>query len=189
MLRTNGASVMLRIDQARAFPRALGILLAVSFTAAGSGGVLAKSRVKKPASEPAGVGDALMSPRRRRRCASSPSTRCSPSTTASRGVNPAPSSSHPPIRRPGPTSPAMRRLPSSPLRRPATSRSACLPSARLRACCGQKWRGVESQMRAEAKSVEGCKADEDRCSVAERKFLALTAFRARRRPARPYRNH
>src|SRR3954471_16036882 len=42
---------MLRIDQARAFPRALGILLAVSFTAAGCGSVLAKSRVKKPVVE------------------------------------------------------------------------------------------------------------------------------------------
>src|SRR3954470_4819962 len=51
MLRTIGASVMLRIDQARGIPRALGLLLALSFTAAGSGGASAKSRIKKPVAE------------------------------------------------------------------------------------------------------------------------------------------
>src|SRR5580693_9079307 len=51
MPRTNGASVMLRIDRARALPRALGFMLAVSLTAAGCGGALAKSRVKRPALE------------------------------------------------------------------------------------------------------------------------------------------
>lgn len=38
---------MLRIDRARAIPRGLGILLVISFTIAGCGGVLAKSRIKK----------------------------------------------------------------------------------------------------------------------------------------------
>src|SRR4051812_41846404 len=51
MLRTIGASVMLRIDQARGIPRVLGMLLAISFVAAGTGSSLAKSRVKKPVVE------------------------------------------------------------------------------------------------------------------------------------------
>jgi hypothetical protein len=42
---------MLRIEQARAFPRALGFMLAVSLTAAGCGGAWAKSRVRKPVAE------------------------------------------------------------------------------------------------------------------------------------------
>ena len=36
-----------------------------------------------------------------------------------------------------------------------------------------KWRGVDARMRLEAKSVEDCKVDEDRCSGVERKFIAL----------------
>src|SRR4051812_18028902 len=48
---------MLRIDQARAFPRALGVVLAVCFTIAGSGAVLAKSRVKKPIFEPSAASE------------------------------------------------------------------------------------------------------------------------------------
>jgi predicted transglutaminase-like cysteine proteinase len=36
-----------------------------------------------------------------------------------------------------------------------------------------KWRGVEARIRAEAKSVEGCKSDEDRCSSVERTFVAF----------------
>ncbi len=47
----NGASVMLRIDQARAFPRALGFVLAGVVSVSACDGAFAKSRAKKTAIE------------------------------------------------------------------------------------------------------------------------------------------
>jgi predicted transglutaminase-like cysteine proteinase len=37
-----------------------------------------------------------------------------------------------------------------------------------------KWRGVQSKMIAEAKSIRDCRVDESRCSAVEQKFIALT---------------
>jgi predicted transglutaminase-like cysteine proteinase len=170
---------MLRIDQARAFPRALGILLAVSFTAAGTGGVLAKSRVKKPLSEPA-------------------------METLHLGATPDLGATPPPVRfftinavlakhdnqtrgKPGAVDVAS--VDSSLVSRPDIATDAPPPAAlappisdepfglfTFRAPEGllwAKWRGVEARMRAEAKSIENCKEDDDRCSAAERKFVAF----------------
>jgi predicted transglutaminase-like cysteine proteinase len=166
---------MLRIDQARAIPRALGFLLAVWFTAAGCGGVLAKSRIKKPVSEQptwetpyAGATpppvrfftiNAVLAKHDGLARAQSSAVQVASADTSS-----------------GTKSDVISDLPAAPALAPMTSEEP-FGLFTFRAPEGLlwlKWRGVEARMRAEAKSVEDCKSDEDRCSAVERKFIALT---------------
>jgi predicted transglutaminase-like cysteine proteinase len=164
--------IMLRIDQARAFPRALGCLLLVSFTAAGCGGVLAKSRIKKPVTEQPAYetpyAGATPPPVRFFTINAVLAKHDSQSRAKSGAVQLA--SADPSTR-----SDVVSDAPPAVVAAPPTSDEPFglftfrAPEGLLWA----KWRGVETRMRAEAKSLEGCKVDEDRCSAAERKFVAL----------------
>ena len=165
---------MLRIDQARAFPRALGILLAVSFTAVGCGSVVAKSRVKKPVIEDSGWQTPYAAP-------TPPPVRfftINAVLAKHDGLSQAKSdavqlaSANASL---GTRSDVASDLPASPAVAPLTSEEP-FGLFTFRAPEGLlwvKWRGVEARMQAEAKSIESCKSDEDRCSGAERRFVAF----------------
>src|SRR4051794_3062029 len=173
MLRTTGASVMLRIDQARGIPRALGILLALSFTAAGCGSVLAKSRVKKPVAEDTSWQTPYAAPTpppvrfftinsvlARHDGLSRAKSDAVQLAAANASVG---------------TRDVMSDAPASPAVAPMVSEEP-FGLFTFRAPEGLlwvKWRGVGIRMQAEAKSIESCRADDDRCSVAERRFVAL----------------
>jgi predicted transglutaminase-like cysteine proteinase len=166
---------MLRIEQARAIPRALGLLLVVSFTAAGSGGVLAKSRIQKAVSEHLSWETPYAG-------ATPPPVRfftinavlakydgLSRAKSGTVEVASADASS-------GTRSDVVGELPAAAAVAPMTSEEP-FGLFTFRAPEGLlwvKWRGVEARMRDEAKSVADCKSDEDRCSRAERRFIALT---------------
>jgi predicted transglutaminase-like cysteine proteinase len=178
---------MLRIEQARAFPRALGFMLAVSLTAAGCGGAWAKSRVRKPVAEfqikdapdaaPDNSFSVAMPPQVRfftinavlakhdRQLRSEPD-----------GLQVASASAGSAPDKPGVLSDA----PSEAVVAPATSEEP-FGLFIFRAPEGlvwEKWRGVEAKMRAEAKSVEACRADDKQCTGASRKFIGLADFAA-----------
>jgi predicted transglutaminase-like cysteine proteinase len=171
---------MLRIDRARAIPRALGLLLVVSFAAAGSGGALAKSRVKKPVSEQSASGQPAWQ---------TPFAGATPPPVRSFTIN-AVLARHDGLSRA--KSGGVQVASADPSREIKPDIASDLPPAAVAApptsdepfglftfrapegVLWAKWRGVEARMRAETKSVEGCKADDDRCSGAERRFIALS---------------
>jgi predicted transglutaminase-like cysteine proteinase len=164
---------MLRIDQARAIPRALRLLLVVLLTAAGSGGVLAKSPIKKPVSEQPSwetpYAGATPPPVRFftiNAVLAKHDGRSGPKTSALRVAS---------ADRSDTTSDVVSDLTAAAAVAPMTSEEP-FGLFTFRAPEGllwTKWRGVETRMRTEARSVEGCKSDEDRCSSAERKFIAF----------------
>jgi predicted transglutaminase-like cysteine proteinase len=165
---------MLRIDQARAIPRALGFMLVVSFTVAGSAGASAKSRVKKPAPEQPAFETPYAG-------ATPPQVRfftinavlakhdgLSRSKPDALQVASADASS-------GATSNVVSDLPPAAPFTPITSEEP-FGLFTFRAPEGllwEKWHGVEAKMRAEAKSVEACRADDRQCADASKKFIAL----------------
>jgi predicted transglutaminase-like cysteine proteinase len=165
---------MLRIDQARGIPRALGLLLVVSFTAVGCGGSLAKSRVKKPVSEETSW--------------QTPYAGATPPPVRFFTIN-AVLAKHDGLSRPRPGTVDVASADASIGTKsdvvsdaPATRAVAPMTSEEpfglftFRAPEGLlwiKWRGVEARMHAEARSIEGCRSDEDRCSGVERKFVAF----------------
>jgi predicted transglutaminase-like cysteine proteinase len=177
---------MLRIEQARAFPRALGFMLAVSLTAAGCGGAWAKSRVRKPVAEfqvkdtpdtaPDTSFSVAMPPQVRfftinavlakhdRQLRSQPDgLQVASAGDASAGSAPDKS---------GVLSDAS----SEAVMAPATSEEP-FGLFTFRAPEGllwTKWRGVEAKMQAEAKLIEACKADADQCVPGSSKVIALT---------------
>jgi predicted transglutaminase-like cysteine proteinase len=165
---------MLRIDQAREIPRALGLLLVVSFTAAGMSGAQAKSRVKKPASEETSW--------------QTPYAGATPPPVRFFTIN-AVLAKHDGLSRAksgamdvasadasiGTSSDVVSDAPASRAVAPMTSEEP-FGLFTFRAPEGLlwvKWRGVEARLRAEARSIDSCKSDDDRCSSAERKFVAF----------------
>jgi predicted transglutaminase-like cysteine proteinase len=181
---------MLRIEQARAFPRALGFMLAVSLTAAGCGGAWAKSRVKKPVAEfqakdtpdtaPDTSFSAAMPPQVRfftinavlakhdRQSRSQPDgVQVASAGVASAGVT---STGSAPDK-----SGVLSDSPSEAVMAPATSEEP-FGLFTFRAPEGllwTKWRGVEAKMQAEAKLIAACKADADQCVPGSSKVVAL----------------
>jgi predicted transglutaminase-like cysteine proteinase len=160
---------MLRIDQVRAIPRALGLLLAASFTMVGCGGVLAKSPVKKPAAEPGGwqMPYAGATPPVRFFTINAVLARHDGVSRARSGaVEVASAEAGSGVVSDAPAAAALARVTSE---EPFGLFTFRAPEGLL----WVKWRGVEARMRAEAKSVGDCRSDEDRCSNAERRFIAL----------------
>jgi predicted transglutaminase-like cysteine proteinase len=167
---------MLRIGQARGIPRALGMLLAVSFVAAGTGSSLAKSRAKKPVVEDtswqtpyAGATpppvrfftiNAVLARHDGLSRARSDSVQVA-SVNAALGSKSDVVSDAQPTRAVAPIT----------SEEPFGLFTFRAPEGLL----WVKWRGVEARIRAEARSVENCKADDDddRCSVAERRFVTF----------------
>jgi predicted transglutaminase-like cysteine proteinase len=176
---------MLRIEQARAFPRALGFMLAVSLTAAGCGGAWAKSRVKKPVAELQAKDTPDTSPDAPFSMAMPPQvrfftinavlakhdrqSRSQPDgiQVASAGVASAGSAPD--------KSGVLSDSPSEAVLAPATSEEP-FGLFTFRAPEGllwTKWRGVEAKMQAEAKLIAACKADTDQCVPGSSKVIAL----------------
>jgi predicted transglutaminase-like cysteine proteinase len=166
---------MLRIDQARAIPRALGFMLVVSLTAAGCGVASAKSRIKKPAPEQPSW--------------DTPYAGATPPQVRFFTIN-AVLAKHDALSRskPGALQVASADAssvagsdvvsdlpPAAPVTAPMTSEEP-FGLFTFRAPDGllwEKWHGVETRMRAEAKLVEACRADDRQCDNASRKFVAL----------------
>ena len=172
---------MLRIEQARAFPRALGFMLAVSLTAAGCGGAWAKSRVKKPVADFQAKDTPDTSPDASFSMAMPPQvrfftinavlakhdrqSRSQPDgiQVASAGLASAGSAPD----KPGVLSDSS----SEAVLAPATSEEP-FGLFTFRAPEGllwTKWRGVEAKMQAEAKLIAACKADADQCTCRDRR--------------------
>jgi predicted transglutaminase-like cysteine proteinase len=165
---------MLRIEQARAFPRALGFMLAVSLTAAGCGGAWAKSRVRKSLPEQPSW--------------ETPYVGATPPQVRFFTIN-AVLAKHDglPGAKPGAVQLASADASLAAVTGVASDVPPAAPVAAVtseepfglftfRAPEGlvwQKWRGVEAKMRAEAKSVEACRADDKQCAGASKKFIAL----------------
>ena len=164
---------MLRIDQARAIRRALGLLLVVWFAAAGSGGVLAKSSIKKPLTEQPSwqTPVSAMAPPVRFFTINAVLAKHDRLARAQSGAVQVASAE--PSQ--GTRSDVASDMPAAAVVAPQTSEEP-FGLFTFRAPEGLlwvKWRGVEARMRAEAKSVADCKSDEDRCSSLERRFIAL----------------
>ena len=171
---------MLRIDRARVLPRALGFMLAVSLTAAGTGGALAKSRIKKPAVE-------LQAKDIQDASSVTPFSAATPppvrfftinavlakhdrqSRSQPDGVQLASASSAPD------KSGVLSDAPSESVMAPATSEEP-FGLFTFRAPEGllwTKWRGVEAKMQAEAKLIAACKADAEQCVPGSSRVIAL----------------
>ncbi len=173
---------MLRFDQARAIPRALGFMLAVSLTAAGGGAALAKSRVKKPVAAFQAKDTAGLAPDTSFSAPTLPQARFftinavlakhdHQSRPQADGlqlafVAPAPDKSG-----------VLSDSPSEAVMAPATSEEP-FGLFTFRAPEGllwTKWRGVEAKMQAEAKLIAACKADADQCVPGSSRVIALAA--------------
>jgi predicted transglutaminase-like cysteine proteinase len=169
---------MLRIDRARALPRALGFMLAVSLTAAGTGGALAKSRIKKPAIELQAKDS--VSPDTSFSAATLPPVRFFTINAVLAkhdrqlrsqpdGVQLASASAAPD------KSGVLSDAPSEAVMAPVTSEEP-FGLFTFRAPEGllwTKWRGVEAKMLAEAKLIAACKADSEQCVPGSSKVIAL----------------
>jgi predicted transglutaminase-like cysteine proteinase len=165
---------MLRIDRARALPCVLGIVVAVSLTAAGCGGAWAKSRVRKSLPEQPSW--------------ETPYVGATPPQVRFFTIN-AVLAKHDglPGAKPGAVQLASADASLAAVTGVASDVPPAAPVAAVtseepfglftfRAPEGlvwQKWRGVEAKMRAEAKSVEACRADDKQCAGASKKFIAL----------------
>ena len=159
---------MLRINQARALPRAFVVVLAGLLTAGGCSGALAKARTKKLAPEPAvEIRPAAMTAPVRfftiNQVLAKLDGKSGPKTVelASAGID-------------------------QNVLSDAASLSISIPPASeepfglftFRAPEGllwAKWRGVEARMRTETKSIDDCRSGEDVCTAGARKFVAFTA--------------
>jgi predicted transglutaminase-like cysteine proteinase len=174
---------MLRIDQARAFPRVLGIMLAVSLTAAGCGSAFARSTVKK---QPLDQADPLSVVRHLNTSYSGTATpppvrfftinavlaKHDNAGAKSVGLQVATadiaSDGAPVVLN---DAPPAAKLPQLSSEEPFGLFTFRAPEGLL----WQKWRGVEAKMRAEANAIEACRSDEQSCGRAARKFIAMTA--------------
>jgi predicted transglutaminase-like cysteine proteinase len=166
---------MLRVDQARAFPRALGFVLAGVVTVSGCSAALAKSRAKKSAVERPVVESTFAgvtaSPVRfftinqvlakhAGEKSAKPGMIEVASLDATQGSN----------------SRVVSDAPSPAAIVPVTSDEPFglftfrAPEGVLWA----KWRGVEARMRADMKSVDDCKSGGEACAAGARKFVAVT---------------
>jgi predicted transglutaminase-like cysteine proteinase len=176
---------MLRIDQARAFPRVLGIMLAVSLTAAGCGTALAKSRHNKQ--QPLDETDILSIVKHLNTSYTGPAT---PPPVRFFTIN-AVLAKHDGLPAAKPAGLHVAAIDIATDGAPVVLNDAA-PAAKLpqvgseepfglftfRAPEGllwQKWRGVEAKMSAEASQIEACRSDDQHCGRAARKFVAMTA--------------
>jgi len=162
---------MLRINQARALPRAFVVLLAGFLIAVACSGASAKARTKKVAPEPAvEVAPAVMTAPVRfftinqvlAKHDGKPASKPVELASASMGQNILSDAAPSPISIP-PTS-----------EEPFGLFTFRAPEGLLWA----KWRGVEARMRAEMKSIDDCRSGENVCAAGARKFISFTATAA-----------
>jgi predicted transglutaminase-like cysteine proteinase len=179
---------MLRVDRARALPCVLGIVLAVSLTAAGCGGALAsslaKSRVKKQPLEQADplsvvrhlntsyAGAATPPPVRFFTINAVLAKHDGLASAKSGGLQVASidiaSDGAPAVRSDAP--------PAIPLPQVTSEEPFGLFAFRApEGLLWQKWRGVEAKMSAEASEIAACRSDDAQCGRAARKFIAMMA--------------
>ena len=169
---------MLRIDQARAIPRALGFMLVVSLTTVGCGGALAKSPIKKAAPEQPSYETThagAMPPQVRFFTINAVLARHDELSRSKLGAVQVASADA--------ASPmgfnVVSDLPASVSVAPGTGGEPFGLST-FRAPEGllwEKWKVVEAKMRTEAKLVEACRSDVQQCTNASRKFIAFAEFR------------
>lgn len=160
---------MLRIDQPRAFPRALGLLLAFSVVVGTNGAAPAKARAKiapdlgatdmsLPVAPPQArfftINAVLAKHDGLRRAASGPAQLAS--TDPAIGARPDVASDAPPALAPQSDEPF-----------------GLMTFRAPQGLLWVKWNSVKAAMTAESVSVESCKSDDDRCSLAERGFVSL----------------
>jgi predicted transglutaminase-like cysteine proteinase len=175
---------MLRIDQARAFPRVLGIMLAVSLTAAGCGDALAKSRIHKQPLDQTDIlsvvrhlntsytGEATPPPARFFTINAVLAKHDGLATAKSGALQVASAD----IAADG--APVVLNDATPAAKLPTVSSGEPFGLFTFRAPEGllwQKWRGVEAKMSAEANEIEACRSDDQNCGRASRKFIAMTA--------------
>ena len=162
---------MLRIDQARAFPRMLGIVLAGLLSIGGVSNALAKARVKKAVAparsleEP--LASAVATPVRFFTINQVLAKQASQTVAAPGTIQVAALASQP-----GGT---LADTPVSMSAVPAVSEEP-FGLFTFRAPEGllwTKWRGVEARMRVELKAIANCDADGEHCPAGSRKFLSL----------------
>jgi predicted transglutaminase-like cysteine proteinase len=160
---------MLRVEQARVFPRVLGCVLAIVMAGIGVGEAAAKARSKKP---PEVVSE-------------SPLAGVTPPQARFFTIN-AVLAKLDGRRGPG----AVQWASAASSDRQNTLSDVSAPSVALavpsdepfglvtfRAPEGllwNKWRGVQSRMRTEAKAIVDCRSDGDRCSAVEDRFIAMS---------------
>jgi predicted transglutaminase-like cysteine proteinase len=165
---------MLRIDQARAFPRALGFVLAGVVTVGGCSGALAKSRAKKvsvelPAVESPHAG--VTAPPVRFFTINQVFAKRDNQVRAKAGTIEVASID-------ASQSGEARIVSDAPSQAPAVPATSEEPFGlfTFRAPEGvlwSKWRAVEARMRAETRSIDDCKSGSDDCVSGARKFVSI----------------
>lgn len=167
----NGASVMLRIDQARVFPRVLGIMLAGLLSVGGASGAFAKARAKK-AIVPKPAAEESLAP-----MATTPVRFFTINQVLAKQASQS-------TAKPGTVEVAALGSENAKVQGDAPVSAGLVPAVSeepfglftFRAPEGllwTKWRGVEARMRAELKSIADCDADGEHCPAGARKFLSL----------------
>lgn len=178
----NGASVMLRINQARVLPRAMGFVLAGLVAIGGCGGASAKSRSKRSLAEQT-VGDSplagVTAPPVRFFTINQVFAKRDGQMRAKDGAIELASISSSAVGESAVVSDAPSQGPAV----PATSEEP-FGLFTFRAPEGllwTKWRSVEARMRADLKSADECKPDSENCVSGARKFAAIAAATGERR--------
>lgn len=165
----NGASVMLRINQVRVLPRVLGIVLAGLLVA---GEASAKVRHKKPAPElpvTEAIAAAVTPPPMRFFTINQVldkrdgMLRGKPGVIELASADPAQ----------GATSSVLSDVPAGLAPETSNEPFGLFTFRAPEGLLWSKWRGVESRMGLEASVIDDCRADNDRCAPAARKFVAL----------------
>lgn len=162
---------MLRIDQARAYPRVLGIVLAGLLSIGGVSGALAKARVKKSVA-PKLVVEEQLAP-----LATTPVRFFTINQVLARQAGQS-------TARPGTIEVAAVASQDTKVLGDAPVSAGLVPAVSeepfglftFRAPEGllwTKWRGVEARMRADMKSIADCEADGEHCPAGARKFVSL----------------
>jgi predicted transglutaminase-like cysteine proteinase len=163
---------MLRIVQPRAFPRALGLVLALSFVAAGSTGASAKARVKKMTTDFATSATSFTDvtpPQARFFTINSVLAKHDGLRSNSGAMQLASTDSSS-----GSRSKVISDMPPAAAMAPVSDEPFGLVTFRApEGLLWVKWRGIQAKSANEAQSIQDCKADDDRCSPAEKKFIAL----------------
>jgi predicted transglutaminase-like cysteine proteinase len=166
---------MLRIEQARVFPRALGIVLVMSFTAAGCSGAMSKTRTKKPVVDfptmemPVSVSIPMPPPVRFFTINAVLAKHDRASRSQSNGMQLA--SADPAVKMNSDVASDVSTEPAAPMvsEEPFGLFTFRAPEGLL----WTKWRGVEEKMKAEAKLIADCKSDESRCGTGSSKVVRL----------------
>jgi len=165
---------MLRIDQARAFPRALGFMLAGLVTVSGCSGAAAKSRIRKQAIASPAIEETSIP------VAATPPVRFFTinQVLAKKAGQPATGSGHVALASIAPNATgaavASDAAPAAPAMPAVSDEPFGLFTFRApEGILWTKWRGVAVRMHDELKDVADCKANDEACRAGARRFLAV----------------